>query len=313
MRHFWLIIGNCTSRKVLWILAIISILTILSVIALAMMSMCYKWFYDALVAKDLAGSIKYILIYSSVMFLIAMCEAELHYRKRVFTFAVRANLYYHYNIHALDEARCQFSCQKMSQDLLQFGEQLINLFTALLHSLILIPAFIYIISPIITWKVILICCAISVIFSYISKLLGKPVVKYRYNQESLEGGLRRRLIEQIEKPRGEKILPDISYSQENFLKMALRERFLMYMKNIYDRMAHCIPYIVTMPKYFGGKMTLGEMVQTGTGLSKLITEISFFINYIDKIVEIMATVQRIKDLEYARQHNISELLDNKMH
>lgn len=312
MQYFWLILRNGFSRSTFWCTIVIVLLVIISVISIILTNMCYKWFYDSLVAKDLTSSVRYILIYSGILVVGAICESEIHYRKRLFTMLMRVNLYHYYSVHALDEERCPFSCQKMSQDLFQFGNQLITIFTELLHSVLLIPSFLYILYQGIGIWVILLCCFISLIFSYISKLVGKPVVRYQYNQESLEGALRRRLIEQIEKPRKDQILPDISYSQNNFVLLIKYERILIYLKKIYDRIAHSIPYVITMPKYFAGKMTLGSMVQTGTALSRLITEVSFFINNIDKIVEITATLQRIKDLEYARQYNLSNLLDNKI-
>ncbi|QED23896.1 SbmA/BacA-like family transporter [Candidatus Deianiraea vastatrix] len=287
-------------------------LSIMAVACLVCMNCVYGWFYDSLVNKNSQKVIANIALYFALMITLGLTEAEMHYRKRMFTSYFRKTIYNYYNIYVLNEEKCKFSCQRMSQDLLQFGTQFINLFALLLHSILLIPSFLYVLITLkIGYLTLAICIIVTILASIISKKIGHPVVKLQYNQESLEGGLRRDLIDQTKLTRN-KTLPDISSVLQNYVKMSKKERLLMYFKNTYDKISHAIPYTFLVPRYIAAKITLGQMVQMGTGLSKLLTEISFIVNNIDKIVEFDATVARVKELDEIRQNAIIDFLDNKI-
>jgi ABC-type uncharacterized transport system fused permease/ATPase subunit len=283
------------SKKAMKYVAIISLLSIFSVICLVLMNKIYGSFYDALVQKNYPNAMKYLICHLTVMALIAISDGELKCNQRFFTLHFREKIYNFYNIDVLDDKKSEYSCQRMSQDLLQFPWQFIELFALFFHSILLIPSFLYLtITGGIGVSAILGCIILAIASSLISRIIGKPVVALQYKQESLEARLRRELIQELEK--NNKTLPNLKDITINYASMSRKERWLTYFKNGYDRVAKCIPYFILVPKYFGGQITLGTMVQSGTALSKLITEISFFVSNVDKIVEFRATVNRVSEI-----------------
>lgn len=297
LQEIWKIFKNSLSKDVKKDFILIIILVFVSIGCLIIMNKCHEVFYNALVEKNARIAVIYLSLYTAAMTLLAITEAEIYYRKRLFTINSRNTLYKHYGINSLDEEISKFSCQRMSQDLLQFGSQFINLFTLMLHAILLVPSFFYILSGLINPLIIMGVVAISVIFSYISKRIGNPVTKLQYAQESMEGGLRRELIHELQKDKKSRSLPNIQALVENYINMSKIERWLIYFQKIYDRISHTIPYCILLPIYLAGTITLGAMVRIGGGMSKLITEVSFFIANIDKIVEFNATCQRIYELD----------------
>lgn len=291
------------SKRFVLCLIFLIFLVLVSVVCQILTNKCYGWFYDALVSHDSKSGIYFISIYSVLMLLVAILDSELHYQKRIFSVESRLAIYNYYGTDVLDEDRCQFSCQRMSQDVLQFGWQFVNLFVIFLHSVLILPAFVYVLVGIINPWIVFFIIIYTIIGSIISLKLSKPVIKLQYDQESLEGGLRRRLIEQIENKKSQKILPDITLSTNNFIKLSKKERIMMYCKNIYDRGGHFLPYLFILPYYFSGLLGLGKVVQAGTALVKIITEISFFVNNIDKISEFKATSKRLVELDIAKKMN----------
>jgi len=295
MKDSLLILKTSISKETIFIFGkIITIITVF-VVSLLIINKCHSWFYDSLVGKNLLLSINYIILYICLMFFGSICESELQYQKRIFSIKTRINLYNYYNTDVLDDQLCPLSCQRMSQDISQFGMQFIHLFSLLFQSILILPSFIIVLSNIINPMIVLGAVVYAFLLSILGRRIGKPVVQLQYTQESIEGHLRRDLITELHKKK-DKILPSLTEVSANFIKFSKKERILMYIKNCSDRISHSIPYIVMMPYYFMGIITLGVMVQGGIALSKIITEMNFFVNNIDKIVEFKATTQRIMEL-----------------
>ncbi len=298
MMQFAKILRHGFCKKSIKHVVIISILSILSVTCLVFINKCYGLFYDSLVDKDPVLTVKYLIYYSILLLITALCDAEIRCNKRFFTIHFRDKIYNFYNTDVLDDTKSQYSCQRMSQDLLQFPWQFIDLFATFFHSILLIPSFLYlIIIGGVSFGVIFFCILVAILCSFLGQIIGKPVVNLQYKQESLEAKLRRELIEEIPLLKKNKSLPNLDPISRNYYLMSRKERWLMYFKNTYERLSKCIPYAILIPKYLTSKITLGTMVQSGTALSKLITEISFFVSNIDKIVEFKATINRIYELD----------------
>lgn len=299
MKHVITLINISKSRKLIWTTASIVILIIISVASYVTMNKCYGWFYDALVSRDGKSATYMILIYILCMSTIAVCDSELYYRKRLFSIESRIRIYEYYGVDALDENKCKLSCQRMSQDVAQFGWQFINLFSSLLHSALLLPAFCFVVMNLVNPFVALGAIGYSILCSVLSRKVGNPVAKLQYAQESAEGTLRRELIKQIALE--EKILPSLNDPIRTMLELSTAERWLQYFKHGYDRLSHVVPYAIMMPYYFFFHISVGTMVQAGTGLSRIITEVSFFVNNIDKVAEFQATIRRIKELDVTKE------------
>lgn len=289
------------SKNAIKYIIIVSLLSILSVSMLVAMNKIYGNFYDALATKNPANAIKYLICHLVIMTLMAICEAEIKCNQRYFTLNFRQKLYNFYGSDVLDDAKSEYSCQRMSQDLVQFPWQFITLYSLFINSILLIPSFLYLaISGGVSIVAIGFCVLISIVSSFLGKKIGKPVVSLEYKQESLEAKLRRDLISELGKDK--KSLPTIDEVSANYYAMSRKERWLTYFKNSYERIAKSIPYAILLPKYLADKISLGNMVQAGTALSKLIEQVSFFVSNIDKIVEFKATTRRVEEINMIKNN-----------
>ena len=96
MGHIYLILKFGLCRQSIREMIFILLLSIISVGCLLLMNRVYGWFYDGLVSRDYNTALVQLILYFISMVSLGISEAEMHYRKRIFTVNCRQTLYNYY-------------------------------------------------------------------------------------------------------------------------------------------------------------------------------------------------------------------------
>ncbi|QXX75677.1 ABC transporter ATP-binding protein/permease [Methylovirgula sp. HY1] len=144
----------------------------------------------------------------------------------------------------------------------------------------------------------------------ITHWIGRPLVKLSFVRQRFEADFRfslarlREYAEQVALLRGE--------ATE---KMALSKRFGSIIKNYFEIIAcrkpllaftstftqfsQVIPYIVSAPFYFAGKIELGIMTQTANAFGNVNDALTFFVNYYVSLADFRAVLDRLTSFDNA--------------
>lgn len=144
----------------------------------------------------------------------------------------------------------------------------------------------------------------------ITHWIGGPLVKLSFVRQRYEADFRfslarlREYAEQVALLRGE--------ATE---KIALAKRFASIIKNYFEIIAcrkpllafttsftqfsQVIPYIVSAPFYFAGKITLGIMTQTANAFSNVNDALTFVVNYYVSLADFKAVLDRLTSFDNA--------------
>ena len=150
------------------------------------------------------------------------------------------------------------------------------------------------------WLVI----AYAVVGTWLTHLIGRPLIGLDFRQESVEANFRfdlarlREYGEQVALLRGEKAEVarlDRSFSEvvANFLQILSRRMKLTTFTAGYSQLSVIFPYVLAAPSYFLGKITLGQFQQTAGAFSQVQSAMSFFISAYTTLAAFKANVDRL--------------------
>ena len=92
---------------------------------------------------------------------------------------------------------------------------------------------------------------------------------------------------------------------QNYLRIISRQKLLISFTAFYGQISPIIPYILTAPFYFAGKVQLGVMTQTAGAFGRVEGGLTFFVNYYTSLAEFRAVLDRLRtfdeSIEKARQ------------
>ncbi len=144
----------------------------------------------------------------------------------------------------------------------------------------------------------------------ITHLIGRPLIRLSFVRQRYEADFRfslarlREYGEQVALLRGEPTE-----------KIGLRERFASIIKNYFEiiacrkpllaftasftQLSQVIPYVVSAPFYFAGKIELGIMTQTANAFGQVNDALTFFVNYYVSLAEFRAVLDRLTSFDAA--------------
>ncbi|WP_375458366.1 ABC transporter ATP-binding protein/permease [uncultured Enterovirga sp.] len=163
-----------------------------------------------------------------------------------------------------------------------------------------IPGTDLVIPGFLVWLVI----AYAVIGTWLTHLIGRPLIALDFRQETVEADFRfslarlREYGEQVALLRGEKAETqrlDHSFSRvvANFLQILSRRMKLTTFTAGYSQLSVIFPYVLAAPSYFVGKITLGQFQQTAGAFNRVETAMSFFISAYSTLASYKANVDRL--------------------
>ena len=160
--------------------------------------------------------------------------------------------------------------------------------------------------------------------TWIAHLIGRPLIGLDYNQQRLEANFRFSLVRLRENAEGVALYRGEAGELANFrdrfagvisnwwAKM-LKQKQLGWFQAFYGQVALIFPFLVAAPRYFSGKMPLGEIFQIASAFGQVQGALSWFIDAYPSFAIWKATVDRLtgftEALERARED--AERLDGK--
>lgn len=146
--------------------------------------------------------------------------------------------------------------------------------------------------------------------SWLTAIIGKPLIELSYAQQRYEADFRFSLIRMREHSEGiafykgeqrEHALLTKSFTRvlENFRGLMLSQKKLSWITLLHWRLSFLFPYLVAVPRIFSGQMQLGGLFQTATAFTQVELALSFFIRkYYSRtdasLAELQAVVSRLR-------------------
>jgi putative ATP-binding cassette transporter len=145
---------------------------------------------------------------------------------------------------------------------------------------------------------------LSLVGTWLTHLIGKPLVQLDFRQERYEADFRfalarlREYSEQVALLRGENAERRILGGRfgsivSNFYAIVGRTVKLLTFTATYFQANAVIPYIIVAPYFFLGKITLGQMTQTAGAFGRVESALAFFIARYQSLASYKAVVERL--------------------
>ncbi len=134
--------------------------------------------------------------------------------------------------------------------------------------------------------------------------IGRPLIQLYYTRQHMEADFRfslarlREYTEQVALLDGEAaeqgmIGRTFGALIANYLALVFRRVRVMAFTESFDQLTPVIPYVVTAPFYFAGKIKLGAMMQTAGAFDRVADALNFFVNYYTYLAGFKSVVDRL--------------------
>ncbi len=212
--------------------------------------------------------------------------------------------------------------QRITDDVKLFVDRTLNIGIGLLNSIVTLASFVVILwtlssaAPLhlfgkdidfpgyMVWGALI----YSVIGTWLTHLIGRPLVGLDFRQQKYEADFRFNLVrvrensEQIALLEGEsaerqRLLTRFGSVVENWLGIMSRTKKITAFTASYSQASVIFPFILVAPAYFAGKMQLGGMMQTASAFGSVQGALSFFITTYRTLAEWQAVVARLDGFE----------------
>lgn len=217
--------------------------------------------------------------------------------------------------------------QRIAEDLKLFVENTLDLVLGGLNAVVTLFAFLAILWGLsgaleFTWNgqtyelygyMVWVALAYAVVGTWLVHMVGRQLIPLQYDQQRYEADFRYNLVRFRENMEGVAL-----YRGEHGELAGFRDRFGKVMTNWwaimkrikllntfrygYNQAAIVFPYLVTAPRYFSGKFTLGDLTQTAGAFGQVQGSLSWFINVYLLFANWKATVDRLTGFHHAVMH-----------
>jgi vitamin B12/bleomycin/antimicrobial peptide transport system ATP-binding/permease protein len=144
----------------------------------------------------------------------------------------------------------------------------------------------------------------SVIGTWLTHLIGRPLIKLDFNQERHEADFRYALArlreygEQVALLKGEgaekaNLAQRFRAIVQNYYALVVQNLKLNTFVSTYFQASVVVPYIITAPAYFAGNLTLGQMTQTAGAFGRVEGAMQWFIARYQSLASYKAVVDRL--------------------
>ncbi len=140
--------------------------------------------------------------------------------------------------------------------------------------------------------------------TWLAHKLGRPLIGLNYNQQRYEADFRYGLVRLRENAEGvafyhgedderRALNARLAHVVTNFRGLMNYGKRLNWFTNVYDQLAVIFPFIVAAPRYFGGSLQLGGLMQTASAFGRVQDALSWFVGAYSTLAEWKATVDRL--------------------
>ncbi len=144
----------------------------------------------------------------------------------------------------------------------------------------------------------------------ITHLIGRSLTRLYFDRQRREADFRfslarlREYSEQIALLSGEpaeraSLLRRFGGIIANYLDIVRKRKELMAFTQMYGQLSPIIPYVITAPFYFAGKIQLGVMTQTASAFARVEGALTFFINYYTSLANFKSVLDRLTSFDAA--------------
>jgi putative ATP-binding cassette transporter len=155
-----------------------------------------------------------------------------------------------------------------------------------------------------------VCIAYAVLGTWLTHLIGRPLIALNFQQERYEADYRfslarlREYGEQIallegEPAEKERLVGRFAQIIQNYMAIVRRYLKLQTFTLSYFQANVVVPYLITAPYFFAGKISLGQMQQTVGAFSRVETALTFFISAYTTVADYKAVIDRLTTFEGA--------------
>jgi putative ATP-binding cassette transporter len=140
--------------------------------------------------------------------------------------------------------------------------------------------------------------------TWLTHLLGRPLVGLNFNQQRFEADFRFALVRLRENSEGVALYRGEDAESRNFAErfapvvqnwwlLMLRQKRLGWFTSFYGQLAIIFPFVVAAPRFFSGSMQLGGIFQTASAFGQVQGALSWFIGAYTQFATWKATVDRL--------------------
>ncbi|MES2945759.1 MAG: ABC transporter ATP-binding protein/permease [Pseudomonadota bacterium] len=212
--------------------------------------------------------------------------------------------------------------QRIQEDLNQFTSYTISLSMGLLNSVVTLVSFIgilwtlsgsfsfslagstYTIPGFMVWAAVAYCVVGSVLTHYIGrKQIGLNFFQQRYEADFRHHMVRvREYSESIALDKGESVERaqlDKRFGTVlgNYLQLIKAQKSLIWFTSFFGQAAVIFPFIVAAPRFFGGAIQLGQLIQISSAFGKVQDSLSWFVDSYSTLATWRATTDRLTSFE----------------
>ena len=293
----------------------------------------YKDFYNALEKKDTAAFWQLIGYFGGIAAVAILGAVYRLYLTQMLTIRWRAWLtekhfsrwLAHKNYYQLEQGGYTDNPdQRISEDLNNFTSGTLSLGLGLLRNVVSLVSF-----SIILWGVsgsievfgitipgYMFWCALlyAAVGSWLTHLIGRRLIGLSNQQQRFEADLRFSMVrvrenaESIALYNGEpnerqRLSTRFGKVWHNFWDIMKVSKRLTFFTSGYGQIAIIFPFIVAAPRYFTGKIELGELMQINSAFSNVQENFSWFINAYSELATWRATSDRLLSFQQAMSDN----------
>lgn len=214
--------------------------------------------------------------------------------------------------------------QRIAEDVKLFVSTTLGLITQLINSVLTLAAFLTILWGLsgdftltlfgteiaIPGYMVWFAIVYSVVGTWLTHKVGKPLVPLNYAQQRYEADFRFALVRLRENAEQVALYSGEGRERANFLArfagVASNWYALMWaglklnlFTSLFGQLAIVFPFIVAAPRYFSGAMQLGGLMQTASAFGQVQGALSFFVQAYAQLADWKSVVDRLLDFEAA--------------
>jgi putative ATP-binding cassette transporter len=204
--------------------------------------------------------------------------------------------------------------QRIADDLRLFVEETLTLSLGLLSAVVTLVSFVVILWTLsgaieiagisIPGYMVWIALVYAIVGTFFTHVIGKPLIPLNFNQQRFEADFRFALVRLRENSEGVALYRGepgelVNFRTRfanvigNYWSLMKRTKALNWFTVFYGQVAIIFPFIVAGPRFFGGKVPLGEIFQIASAFGQVQSALSWFINAYTLFASWKATVDRL--------------------
>jgi vitamin B12/bleomycin/antimicrobial peptide transport system ATP-binding/permease protein len=204
--------------------------------------------------------------------------------------------------------------QRIAEDLRDFVATTLSLSVDFLSNLVSFASFVgilWVLSGDITvfgitipGYMVFVALIYAVVGTWLTHLVGRPLVGLRFQQQRVEADFRYALVRLRENMEGVALYNGEKEEKSelfhrfhnvitNWWGIMVRTKYLNAMVSCYSQIAIIFPIVVAAPRYFSGQLELGGLTQTAGAFGQVQSSLSWFVNAYSSLAQWTAIVERL--------------------